>query len=214
MISKGYHVYNASILDSPLLTQDLARGNMTLLPFYGEKFFVRKAVKGTYDIVKWIINGMSGEGKVSHVFTKYLGELNRCNPSATGRRSIVLDIGANAGIYGLYAAARNCTTYFFDVQPICQRWIYAAILANQLTNAFVIPYAVANTSHRIAVRGSNSCHGGFYLHDNSSRKDPNNAFIWSKETMQVETLRIDSFFSEDALSLRRLPPIALIKVVF
>ena len=191
---------------------------MTLLPFYDEKFFVRKSPQGTHDIVQWIINQMSGEGKVSKVFTTYLGKQNRCNPSSSSssnRSSIVLDIGANAGVYGLYAAARNCTTYFFDVQPICQRWIYAAILANRLTNAFMIPYAVANTSQQITVRGSNSCHGGFYLNDKTSRKDPANAFIWSKRNafdMTIETLRIDSLF-EDALRDRQLPPIALIKVI-
>ena len=121
IISNRYHIYNESIHVSLLLAQDLAKENMTLLPFYDEKFYVRNAPAGTYDIVRWIVNQMSGEGKVSKVFTTYLGKHNRCNPTSSNRSSIVLDIGANAGVYGLYAAARNCTTYFFDVQPICQR---------------------------------------------------------------------------------------------
>ena len=60
LISNGYHVYNESIGSAVLLAQDLA--NMTLVPFYNEKFFVRRAPAGTYDIVKWIVKGMSGEG--------------------------------------------------------------------------------------------------------------------------------------------------------
>ena len=128
-------------------------------------------------------------------------------------RCIILPMKTSFFSFFFFLFPRNCTVYFFDVQPICQRWLYAAILANRLTSSVVIPFGVANTSQTITVRGSNSCHGGFYLNNKASRNDPNNGYIWENSlNMTVETLRMDNFF-EDALRLRHLPPIALIKVI-
>ena len=58
---------------------------------------------------------------------------------------IFLDIGANAGYYGLYAARKvllkeismcwifyqNCLVRFYEPQPTCRNWIQAAILVNE-----------------------------------------------------------------------------------
>jgi FkbM family methyltransferase len=43
---------------------------------------------------------------------------------------IVLDIGANTGFYGLFAASQGCQVYSFDPQPQCGRIIKQEILVN------------------------------------------------------------------------------------
>ena len=87
-----------------------------LMNFHNRQFYVKAAVKGTDSIIDWIVGEYEGEGKVARVFedTLRIGftgdkqnnrERGLCTPFArniTGGRAIVLDIGANAGIYGFY----------------------------------------------------------------------------------------------------------------
>jgi hypothetical protein len=76
----------------------------------------------------------TGEENGMCVYKGDEGEMKRQN------LPIVLDIGANAGIYGMYASALGgCTTYFFDIQEECQKWIGQSIVKNRFTDRAYVP---------------------------------------------------------------------------
>jgi len=48
-----------------------------------------------------------------------------------GKQIVVLDIGANAGYYGLMAAAQGHKVIFLEPQPHCLIFLQAAVYLNQ-----------------------------------------------------------------------------------
>jgi len=196
--------------------------NQQLLDMYGHHFYVHKPQRGTHDIIKWIANGWSGEGKVQRVIHEHLQLTNRCSDTKWGKgrggggggAPIVLDVGSNAGIYGLWTASLGCSTYMFDVQPICQQWLHDSIVANELQGiAHVIPFGASNETQLFEVDASSSCHGGFQLSpvadkNDLKQKEPN---LYTSQVIRVGTVRIDALFAA-AITSNKMPPIALVKI--
>lgn len=195
-----------------------------LMNFHNRQFYVKAAVKGTDSIIDWIVGEYEGEGKVARVFedTLRIGftgdkqnnrERGLCTPFArniTGGRAIVLDIGANAGIYGFYATALGCRTYFFDIQEECQKWISSTIDKNRFHHAALIPYAVGNSSTTLKIpKKSNSCHGTFTISKTGDEYFTD--AMKTSESAVVDMIRIDDLFT-NAMSQGKLPHIALIKI--
>lgn len=195
-----------------------------LMDFHSRQFYIKAAVKGTDSIIDWIVGEFEGEGKVARVFedTLRIGftgdkqngrERGLCTPFArnvTGGRAIVLDIGANAGIYGFYATALGCRAYLFDIQEDCQRWISSTIDKNRFHHAALIPYAVGNSSMKIHIpKKSNSCHGTFTISKTGDEYFTD--AMKTSESEEVDMIRIDDLFA-NAMSQKNLPHIALIKI--
>ena len=81
---------------------------------------------------------------------------------------LVLDIGANAGYYGMLALAHNASVAFFDAQPSCWRFIHAALRKNGFgaDRAQLVRAAVSTSPHeeRIALQvgaARHACDGHF-----------------------------------------------------
>lgn len=222
------HVHKKYI-HNPSLQKHLDSNKFRLLDFFGRHFYVMKPVQGTQDIVEWVNNGHFGEGKVSQTFEKILRtgkrqqfvngtavESGACTSwqrkSEAKEAPLVLDIGANAGIYGLYAAALGCTTYFFDIQRVCQKWISESIHKNKFNDhAYLIPFGAGNSTSNLTLEySSNSCHGEFSL-GSYYRKDKYFSSQHSNKQTEVSIVRIDDLFA-DAIISQTLPQIALIKV--
>lgn len=198
------------------------------LNFFSRTFYVKSPVKGTSDIIQWVESGKEGEGKVSLAFEREL----RVGPGGSDQhesgfcveykhrredkghglnRPIVLDIGANAGIYGMYAASLGCAAYFFDIQEICQRWIAMAIRKNGYDHrAFVVPFAVGNETRPFSYdKKSNSCHGVFSLSSTGTEY-----FLDSMKTSEAgaaKQIRVDDMFA-DLMRNHSVPTIPMIKI--
>lgn len=77
---------------------------------------------------KWIRRENRGEGLVKLVFRRLASE---CQKS----RRLIIDIGANAGYYGLISATLGCQVAAFEPQPGCQKAIEAAIAYNNFSRS-------------------------------------------------------------------------------
>jgi FkbM family methyltransferase len=216
-----HHVYDK--------TKRLDQSKFRLLDFFGRHFYVMKPVAGTQDIVEWVNNGHFGEGKVSSTFERILrtGKVQSINGSVAENGAcvswkrgngaedapLVLDIGANAGIYGLYTAALGCTTYFFDIQPVCQKWISESIHRNKFSDhAYLIPYGAGNSTTNITLEyTSNSCHGEFSLGSYYYKNAESFSSQHTQEKTTISIIRIDDLF-HNAINTQTLPTIPLIKV--
>lgn len=202
-------------------------GDFHRLDFFSRKFYVKSPVEGTSDIIKWVEGGRDGEGKVSLAFERELRLGRDGNDDHEGGlcarykheedeshghdRPIVLDIGANAGIYGMYAASLGCAAYFFDIQEVCQKWIAMAIRKNDFTHhAFVVPFAVGNQTRTISYdKKSNSCHGVFSLSSTGTEWFLDS--MKSPEAGAAKEVRIDDIF-KNLMEGDEMPPIPMIKI--
>ena len=192
------------------------------LSFFSRDFYVKSPVKGTSDIIQWVEGGHDGEGKVSLAFERELRLGNGTDAHERGlcslyhknhhqHRPIVLDVGANAGIYGLYGASLGCAVYFFDIQEVCHRWISAAIRKNNYEkHAFLIPRAVGNETRTISIgKKSNSCHGVYSLSKTGTEYFVNS--MKSREDGTADEVRLDDIFRE-VMVRGKLPTLAMIKI--
>ena len=77
---------------------------------------------------KWIRRENRGERLVKLAFRRLASE---CQKS----RRLIIDIGANAGYYGLISATLGCQVAAFEPQPGCQKAIEAAIAYNNFSRS-------------------------------------------------------------------------------
>jgi FkbM family methyltransferase len=196
------------------------------ISFYGRNFKIRQEAA---QIIEWIVGRHESEGLISEAFNQILRvgnvtDLNQehglCTPyslssknTASGGKhphAIVLDIGANAGFYGLYSAAVGCYTFFFDIQVECLDWIRSSIHENQYHHTTLIPYPVGNVSRPVHLDvSSNGCHGTFTM-----SKTGNEWYLESQTKhvpLDTKMVRLDDVF-HDAMLEETLPTIALIKI--
>jgi hypothetical protein len=74
------------------------------------------------------VHSQWGERWVASIFHRALsGIRNRCDSSSS---MLVLDVGANAGYYGMLALALGANVIFFDAQPTCWHFIATAVSAS------------------------------------------------------------------------------------
>jgi len=191
---------------------------------FGRQFKVRQEAK---EIIEWIVGMHASEGLISQVFNKILrvgdavsptDEHGLCTPHSrrddTGAgknpHAVFLDIGANAGIYGLYAAAVGCYSVFFDVQKECLNWIGTSILENQFHHAKLVPYPVGNFSRNIHMNdSSNGCHGTFTMSKAGAKYYGEDKKV--DTPLDTKMVRLDDVF-HDAMAADTLPTIAMIKI--
>jgi len=87
---------------------------------------------------------------------------NSHNKSESNSSWLMLDIGANAGFYGLLASQLGHRALFFDLQPECQKAIHNAILINSfLDRARVVAAGISDERSSIVVE-DDGCDGSFF----------------------------------------------------
>jgi FkbM family methyltransferase len=206
--------------------KDYSEDDFREIDFRSRKFYIRSKAN---DIVKWIVSKREGEGKVAEEFEKILRIGNSTDPNiekgyctkghrdaeatataGSRKHSIFLDIGANAGFYGLYASAVGCRTYFFDIQEECHDWISSAIDKNKFHHAALIPYPIGNVTQTLHIKErSNGCHGTFSFSSTGAEWYLDKMKI--PEPLDVKMIRIDDILMH-AMKENTLQPIACIKV--
>lgn len=106
-------------------------------------------------ILGWITTN-SGEKKV-------LSLIRNLTKQHCTQTTLFLDIGANCGMYGLYASSMGCRTLLFDAQPGCHRLIRSNIHMNHQVSglASLIPRPVSDKHMVLTVPKSTGCSGAF-----------------------------------------------------
>lgn len=198
------YVLNSTILDA------LDEIQFRRVNFLGKNIFLWKESNDIRDPVTFVLNGNIVEKKIASIFESILSK--EC--ATKFAVPLVLDIGANYGLYGIYSAIMGCTTYMFEVQPMCQQYIYAATAMNRVSShTHVIPHIVGNDVFKtIEVDASSHCFGVY----RASRG--NQLAAWKrgqrggkKSTMSSTIIKIDDIFSS-AISSGSMPRVALVKI--
>jgi len=77
--------------------------------------------------------------------------------TSSSSSALMLDIGANAGFYGLLAARFGHKVLLFDLQPECQSMIQNAIIANDITNLAQVVAAGVSEEDGIITVSNEGC---------------------------------------------------------
>lgn len=131
--------------------EGIIKSHLRLVEWSGTSFYVWHSKVSNY-----VITGGGDEG---HITSAFIEVLTKSSP----QEGVVVDIGANTGIYGLYAASLGYTVHFVDFQPVCIKYIQTAIVINHLEQRTKIhPFPLARTnSHRMKVSDLSPCIGVF-----------------------------------------------------
>ena len=84
-------------------------------------------VANATSIIQWIVKMPS-----ERVLASLLAHALAAAREATRGRPLMLDIGANAGYFGMMAAACGANVVLFEPQPACGAWINLQIAANHM----------------------------------------------------------------------------------
>ena len=143
----------------------------------------------------------NGEKKIGNVFKNKLKECSPVLPSSPDEqkavtiRPLVLDIGANAGIYGLYAGKMGCQTYFFEIQPVCIRNIYSSILINSMDgHASIIPFPVGNETNKVIELDESSHCFAIYRVSTGNQHEEYEKHQKVHSTFKTKIVRIEDVF--------------------
>lgn len=129
-------------------------------------------------ILDWIVNNKrNAEDAVHKLLMNIL--LEDCTPT-----SLFLDIGANAGFYGILGAAYGCKAILFDPQPSCQLLIRENICLNSWLRHSVrlVPSPVSDKIASFHIPHG-TCDGHFAL----TRNTPKSAL---PDTVAVTTVQV------------------------
>ena len=171
------------------------------LNYLGSSLSVYTKSLTTGDAIDYVVDGANGEKKIGNVFKNKLKECSSVLPSspdeqkAVTRRPVVLDIGANAGIYGLYAGKMGCQTYFFEIQPVCIRNIYSSILINSMDgHASIIPFPVGNETNKVIELDESSHCFAIYRVSTGNQHEEYEKHQKVHCTFKTKSVRIDDVF--------------------
>ena len=148
LVASVWHLY-LDYLTEPLIPEDYRSAAMEVFTLNDVSFY---HIKGSFNH-KWVSTAIN-EKHVTSVFREAL--VGRCDQPNT---SMVLDVGSNTGIYGLYAARLGCRVAMFDPQPQCQRAIWAALERNEFdaNRVQLMPFAVTHNRRPIMVTNQSQC---------------------------------------------------------
>ena len=120
-------------------------------------------------IIDWVCNN-GGEKQVTKVMLHAFNEHYVASKDGNFQQKLMLDVGSNAGFYGLLAATYGLKTIAFDLQPECVAVIQNSVLVNNLVeNMRVIPKGVSeeavNETTTIIPVPDDGCDGRFPFSD-------------------------------------------------
>ena len=173
-------------------------------------------------IIRWVCKN-TGEIQVtkvmSYVFNEYYTNEKKDNDAG----HLMLDIGSNAGYYGLLAATYGLKTVAFDLQPECVAIIQNSILVNNLgENMRVIPKGVSegkvNETTTIQVPNE-GCNGRFPFDDGKKSSKhmidvelhPLQYYLPSSSKI-IEMMKVDTEGNEKRVLVGALPFFASQKI--
>ncbi|CAF4685812.1 unnamed protein product, partial [Rotaria sp. Silwood2] len=109
-------------------------------------------------------------------------------------KTLVLDVGASLGHFGLYAAACGCRVYMFEVDPIKISLLQKSIKLNSFeTRVTLIPKAISDLPPKTKI----------YMSFNTSSQVPGNEVDESSDMYAVETTNLNQYnFSTDIYLFR------------
>jgi FkbM family methyltransferase len=103
--------------------------------------------------------------------------VSSCASADDSDRSVILDIGANQGLYGIWAASVGCRVILFEPQPDCHGSILGSVCSNGpyrhpplLVTQPVMPKA-ADPSQTITVYQGSGCAGRYGAYDSLKKAD-------------------------------------------
>ena len=194
--------HNISFINSGFIsTRDSISAPISIdlrkINFLNESFYVWKKSDVLGDAVDFVMDGKNGEVKIAKIFQQKTAQ---CDKLKAGSRPIVLDIGANGGIYGLYAAKRGCHSIFFEIQPTCVRNIFYSIQKNHFqSHAHLIAHPVGNITNKILqLDQSSHCFGVYRV--TGSQHEVFNKIQTDKTKFNASMVRIDDVLQLDSTS--------------
>ena len=198
--------HNVSFIkDGLVLTSDAVSTPVSIdlrkIKFLNESFYVwKKSDVLVGDAVDFVMDGINGEGKISKIFQQKASECSHSKSNKV-KRPIVLDIGANGGIYGLYASKMGCHSLFFEIQPTCIRNIFYSIQKNNFQHhAHVIPHPVGNISNKILELDQSSHCFGVYRVSTGSQHEAFQKIQKEHSKFNASIVRIDDVFQLDNIN--------------
>ena len=142
-------------------------------------------------IINWI-------SRVEKKFCKiWKRETEKCQKH---KDRLVLDIGANHGIYGIWAATKGCDVYMFEPQPTCHRHIQKNICLNTypLQSPILIDQPILeSTSMSIHVHDDSNCAGTFGAYGSLEKATLNGKKVFGVDALkiigekEIQILKID-----------------------
>ncbi|CAF3480501.1 unnamed protein product [Rotaria socialis] len=126
--------------------------------------------------------------------TKLLDNLKLHDKCQQNPKTIVLDIGASLGQFGLYAAACGCQVYMFEVDPIKLSLLRMSIKLNSFeSRVTLVPKAVSDLPPKTRI----------YMSFNTSSQVSHDKVNDTSDVYSVETINLNQFnFSSDIYLLR------------
>ncbi len=115
-------------------------------------FLGRVCVHGPQNLrLRFTTHGSHGKDRIAcklarHGFWSYEGDTTRTFLALVRQARIVLDIGANTGLFALAAAQANkdCRVWAFEPVPFIFEMLQSNIRLNQLVNVIAVPVAVSD----------------------------------------------------------------------
>ena len=174
-------------LTRELIPEDYHSAPLEVFTLNGISFY---HIKGAFNH-KWVSTAPN-EKLVSAIFKQVTDKV--CH-----QQGLIVDVGANTGIYGLYSAARGCRVVMFDPQPQCQRAIMAALDANNFYEPRVrlVPFAVTENKMEIKVTNQSQCLTSLSLASklNARHSKQLAGAVW----YPVPTVRLDEVLANDGV---------------
>jgi len=172
-------------------------------------------------IIKWVCNN-GGEKQVTKVMLYVFNEYYTNEKKDNDAGHLMLDVGSNAGYFGLLAATYGLKTLAFDLQPECVAVIQNSILVNNLgENMRVIPKGVSegNVNETTTIRvPDEGCNGRFPFADvkkSSKHIDvelhPLQYYLPSSSEI-IEMMKVDTEGNEKRVLVGALPFFASQKI--
>lgn len=123
--------------------------------------------------------------------------------------SVIFDIGANVGMYSIYAAVeKNCKVFAFEVSPPNLESLYRNVAKNNIRNVSVVPIGLSSQTKptNLFLSNENFTWGG--AHNSISINIDQKGFTM-KNTLDVSTIGISL---DDAVKYLKLPQPKYIKI--
>eukprot|EP01095_Lingulamoeba_sp_RSL-Kostka_P007870 TRINITY_DN2560_c0_g1_i12.p1 TRINITY_DN2560_c0_g1~~TRINITY_DN2560_c0_g1_i12.p1 ORF type:complete len:325 (+),score=104.45 TRINITY_DN2560_c0_g1_i12:428-1402(+) len=107
---------------------------------------------------------------------------------------LVLDVGANAGFYGLLSASFGWEILSIEPQPHCNQWIRLAAIANGFGNRYITLTGLAGLDESITadVNPRSGCWGTYPRTTSVQIKQSENLFFTDLEEITIGTKNLDN----------------------
>eukprot|EP01095_Lingulamoeba_sp_RSL-Kostka_P007874 TRINITY_DN2560_c0_g1_i7.p1 TRINITY_DN2560_c0_g1~~TRINITY_DN2560_c0_g1_i7.p1 ORF type:complete len:279 (+),score=80.22 TRINITY_DN2560_c0_g1_i7:158-994(+) len=115
-------------------------------------------------------------------------------PEYQGYTTLVLDVGANAGFYGLLSASFGWDVLSIEPQPHCDQWIRLAALANGFGNRYITINGLAGLDESITanVNPRSGCWGTYPRITLAQTYQADNLFFTDLDEITIGTYNLDN----------------------